>query len=366
MKTILHLIETSGPGGAENVLINLVDKLDKNKYKSLICLLKDGWLNAQLAKRRFETTILPHTRTLDFSWLYHAIRFIRARNVSLLHAHEFAMNTYSSMISSLVNIPCVATVHGKNYYTEKWRRKVAYRFVAKQSKMVAVSKDIKNFLLDQVHIDEAKVITIHNGIDVDQYLPRHEGRERTRRELGVDENRPVIGTIGNLYSVKGHRYLLKAALTVTEQYPDTVFLFAGRGQMLDELQSQARALGIYNNVRFLGFREDVADLLDGFDIFVLPSLSEGLPLSILEAMAANKPVVATNVGGIPEVVVDGETGLLVPPMDSAALANAMLTLLNDPGIARTFVEKGAERVTARFSVQAMVTEYERLYEKALN
>ncbi len=365
MKTIMHLIETSGPGGAEKMLISLVDHLEKGSYRSIVCLLKDGWLREQFQRRGVETFILPLNWSFDIGWLGRFVAFLRKHKVDLMHAHEFAMNTYGSFASALSGIPIVTTVHGKSYYWKYFRRRMAYRFVSRQSKMVAVSEDIARGLCQAVGIRPNRIRIIYNGIETDLFHPNQKTREQIRRELQVTDEQSVIGTIGNLYPVKGHTYLVRAAAAVTQVFPESVFIIAGRGQLLEGLQTEARELGVEKHIRFLGFREDVPALLQAMDIFVLPSLSEGLPLSALEAMASGKPVVATRVGGVPEVVADSETGFLVAPEDADGLAEKLVCLLKAPFLAQQLGAAGRERVKERFSLDRMEKEYEELYDTAL-
>jgi glycosyltransferase involved in cell wall biosynthesis len=360
-KKVLHLIESSGPGGAETVLIKLVEALDRTKYRSVICLLKGGWLHGQLRTRGFETVIIPQPKGLSPGWIRRCVALLRQKEIDLLHAHEFTMNTYGSIVSRLTGIPIITTVHGKAYYGEKWRRRTAYRFAARQSKMVAVSEDIKNFLIDRVGIKSRDLITIRNGIDINAYSSAHSGDGKNgayRSKCGS-----VIGTVGNLYPVKGQTYLLKAVAIAAQSFPEITCLIAGRGELLDTLQAEAARLGLGDRVDFLGFRQDIPQLLREMDIFVLPSLSEGLPLSALEAMAAGKPVVATDVGGTREAVLDGQTGFLVPPKDPQALSNKIMHLLRHRELARCFGQAGRKRVTQFFSLQTMTKRYEALYDE---
>ncbi len=364
MKTVLHLIETSGPGGAEKMLISLVENLDPGQYRSIICLLKDGWLNTQLCQRGFDTVIIPQQKGLDPGWIYKCIKLIRQKKIDLLHTHEFAMNVYGCIAAWITRIPVITTVHGRSYYGDRWRRRLAYQFVAKHSlRMVAVSEDIRRFMIEQVSVRSRYLITIYNGIDPKVYCTTEDGIQ-IKKELKIADAAPVIGTIGNLYPVKGHTYLLKAAVQVVRNYPEAVFLFIGRGNLLNQLQEEAGRGGIAKNVRFLGFREDIAAFLQTMDIFVLPSLSEGLPLSLLEAMAAGKPAVATNVGGNPEVMLDGETGFLVPPKDPESLASRIILLLKDKLLAQKFGANGQQRVYEKFSLERMVNAYQQIYEAA--
>jgi glycosyltransferase involved in cell wall biosynthesis len=361
-KKVLHLIESSGPGGAETVLIKLVENLDRTKYRSVICLLKDGWLNGQLRDRGFDTVIVPQPKGLNPGWIGRCVSLVRQKKIDLLHAHEFAMNTYGSIVSRLTGVPIITTVHGKAYYGEKWRRRAAYRFAAKQSKMVAVSEDIKNFLIDRVGIKEQDLTTVHNGIDLNSYHCAHSGDGKNGAGRGRCGS--VIGTVGNLYPVKGQTYLLKALAVVAQSFPEITCLIAGRGELLGTLQAEAAQLGIGDRVNFLGFRQDIPQLLREMDIFVLPSLSEGLPLSALEAMAAGKPVVATDVGGTREAVLDGQTGFLVPPKDPQALSEKIMHLLKHWDLAKCLGEAGRKRVAKFFSLQTMTKRYEALYDEA--
>jgi glycosyltransferase involved in cell wall biosynthesis len=180
-------------------------------------------------------------------------------------------------------------------------------------------------------------------------------------ELGVPDNAPVVGAIGNLYPVKGHIHLVKAFARVTEQVPDGRLVVAGRGELLEDLKNETLRLGITKQVMFLGFREDVSSLLQAFDIFVMPSESEGIPLSLLEAMACSKPVVVTNVGGMPEVVTD-KVGLRCQPRDPVALADNILALLRDPVLCNRMAQTARERVEVEFSLERMSRQYSYCYD----
>jgi sugar transferase (PEP-CTERM/EpsH1 system associated) len=361
VKNILHLCESSETGGAESVLIRLVEGLDKNRYRSMVCLLSDGWLKDQLEKRRIETVVIPQPHSFDVRWLLRAYRLLKEHQIHVMHSHEFATNVYASFLSWVTGVPVVATAHGKNYYGDKWRRRAAYRFAARHSVMVAVSNDLKRFLTERIGILPRHIRVVHNGIDLHQYSAS-ETNAAIRAHLGIGTGQRVIGTVGNLFAVKGHTYLLKACKAVVGAYPNILVLIAGEGDQLGALEKEASDLGIAANVRFLGFRDDVPALLHAMDVFVLPSLSEGLPLAILEALALGKPVVATHVGGIPEVVQDGLTGFLVAPKDPQALAEKILLLLRHPETASDLGRAGRRRVEDAFSIKKMIHEYQWLYE----
>ena len=366
-KNVLHLIETRGPGGAETMLTNLAKGLNSSKFNSLVGLLGTGWLFDQLQDNGINTVILRQRWSYDFQCLYDLVNLIREQDIALVHAHEFMMNTYGFLAARLAKVPMIATVHGKSYFSDKKRRVLAYKSIARWSGgMVAVSNDLKNFIVQKTGLNPERITTIYNGINLEKYRRNDRNPKAKRRSLGIAADAPIVGTVGNLYPVKGHTYLLKAASKVVKAFPPTKFLFIGRGKMRRELEVEAEELGIAENVMFLGFRSDIPDLLSVMDIFALPSLSEGLSLSILEAMAAGKPVVATDVGGNSEIIVDNEVGFLVPPRDPHAIASKMLLLLENKGLAREMGERAQNRVEGAFSLERMVKTYEELYERCLN
>lgn len=361
MKNVLHLCESSDTGGAESVLISIVEHLDKTKFGSTVCLLSEGWLKDELEARGVETFVIRQPRPFDFGWLVRAHRLLREKCIDVMHSHEFSTNFHATLLSVVTGIPLIATSHGKNYYSDKLRRRVAYRFVARHGKMVAVSHDLKRFMIERVGIPPEQISVVHNGIDLKRYSP-DDISSAVRREVGIDAAQYVLGTVGNLFAVKGQVYLLRAFRQVLDHAPTSVLLIAGDGDQLMPLQQECQNLGIAERVRFLGFRGDVPRLLQAFDVFVLPSLSEGLPLSILEALSLERAIVATNVGGNSEIIENGLNGYLVPPADPDSIAKAILRLLGDPALATRLGRAGRNRVEEAFSLENMIWEYQSLYE----
>jgi glycosyltransferase involved in cell wall biosynthesis len=363
---VLNLIETSGPGGAENVLINLVTRLDTTRFQPLVCLRKRGWLPGELRRLDIPTVIVPQSHSLDIQWIFRVRRLVRKHAIQILHSHEFAMNVHTSLLSVLSGVPSVATVHGKNYYPELWRRRAAYRFVARTSQLVAVSADIHEFLVRRVGIPGRQILTIVNGIDTSLYAPQSAMQHRLKSELQAFDGYHIVATVGSLYAIKGHSYLLDAARLVIAKHPKTLFLLIGRGPLRDELERHSLELGLRHHVRFLGFRTDIPDLLRAADTFVLPSLSEGLPLSMLEAMAAGKPAIATNVGGVPEVIKDGESGFLIPSRNPDVIADRLIRLIRSPELARGLGTTGQSLVRSKYDLPQVVRQYEELYDRLLH
>lgn len=360
-KVILQLIETSGIGGAETVLLELCRRLDCDRFVPLAVLLREGWLSEQLRAAGVEVLMIENRNSYDLDCLRQIINIIRERKVDIIHSHEFMMNVYGAAAALLTGRKNIMTIHGKNYYSDNLRRRLAYRLASRiSSRVVAVSHDLRHFLTDTIGMRNDKVTVIHNGVDIDRF--------RDNPGADIDPAAPdlngatVVGTIGNPYPVKGHLYLLQAAAIVLQQFPQTLFAIAGKNTpYMSDLLQEASRLGIENNICFLGFQENIPALLRMFDIFVLSSLQETFSLATVEAMAAGKPVVVTRCGGPEEIVTDGFTGLLVPVKDPEALAEQILKLLQDKATAQRLAEAGQQHVAAQFSLQAMVSSYESLY-----
>lgn len=362
--TILFLSTSSGPGGAERVISNLAASLDPKRFRAVLCLFRPGWLQEQSESRGIRTFIIPTKGMTDWRWASQFGRLLRQEQVDLIHAHEFDANVQGTFVAALTGIPLIATVHGKNYFWERLRRRLAYRWVSRRATMVAVSEDLKQFIVEKVGVSPGRVKVLYNGVDT---FPHCDSASvaQCRKELGLPENHQIVGIVGNLYPVKGHQYLIESIPSVLAKCPNTTFVFAGRGQLEGELRAQAHRLGVEERVCFLGLRQDIAKILAMLDVFVLPSLSEGLSMAILEAMIAGKAVVATAVGGNPELVLDGETGFLVPPRDSRMLAAKLITLLTDRQQAASFAEKSKRRAEEQFSLRIMVSSYQSLYDECL-
>lgn len=359
-KTILLLSTSSGPGGAERMISILACSLERLGFRVIVGLFRSGWLKEQCESRGVSVRVLPIRGALGWMWFRDCARLVSQEKISLIHAHEFSAIVYGWVIACLAGLPFVGTIHGKNYFWEKLRRRLAYQLIGRSGRLIAVSEDLRRFVIDKIWLPERNVRVIYNGVHTS---PPVNGSEIVtgRRDLCLGDDALVIGAVGSLYQVKGHQYLLDAMPAVLIQHPEAVLLLVGRGDLEDSLKNQAMQLGVDKQVRFLGMRDDIPKLLAIMDVFVLPSLSEGLSLALLESMAAGKPAVATRVGGNVELVVDRETGLLVESKDPGALAAALCTLLGNGAMREEFGQKAAIRVRESFGAQRMADNYQRLY-----
>jgi glycosyltransferase involved in cell wall biosynthesis len=362
--TILLLTTSYGPGGAERMVATLSAILNQDRYKTLVGISRPGWLQDECERLNVESRVIPLAGPLNMQWFRTCFKVVRHEKVALIHAHEFSAIVYGWIVARLAGVPFVGTIHGKNYFWEKLRRRMAYRIISRSGRLVAVSEDLKRFVMDTVGLPDTRVQVIYNGVQVGSPVSDADVG-RCREELSLNAGDLVIGSIGSLYPVKGHQYLLDAVSGVFRQYPRAVLLLAGSGELETSLKEQTARLGIERHVRFLGIRLDVSRLLALMDVFVLPSLSEGLSLALLEAMAARRAVVATRVGGNAELVVEGETGMLVPSKDSEQLASAICKLLGDKAMREEFGRKAATRIQERFSAVQMADRYQCLYRELL-
>jgi glycosyltransferase involved in cell wall biosynthesis len=362
MRKVLHLIETSEPGGAETVLTYIASNLDPTRYRSLVCVLEEGWLTDHLRTHGLPYVVIENRKSYDPVFLYELVRLIRRERISLMHSHEFMMTVYGSVASKLTGVPLIGTMHGKVYYPDKRRRILALRFaVSLCAKLIAVSDDLRRYLVDTLNFDPRKVMTLHNGIDLTRYTAASP-REESRRHLSIPSDALVAGTAGSLFKVKGLEYLLEAAKELSNLYPNFLLIIAGEGDEREALEGKAKELDLGDTVKFLGFCENIPNLLDAIDVYVCSSLSEGLSLSILEATAMSKPVVATDVGGNREIVEPDNSGYLVPPCDQSSLAGRITELFDSSELRERFGRRGREIVEERFSLVKMVQNYQGLYE----
>lgn len=343
------------------MLCSLAASLDRTRFRPIVALFRAGWLQEQCENLGIETHIFPNGGFLQSEWVKACIRLVRREKVAIIHAHEFDANVHGTLAAFLARTPIVVTIHGKHYYWTALRRRLAYRAISRYATVVAVSRDLKEFIAREVGITRDRITVVHNGVNPLSPISQ-EDRDHCRAELGIPPCDQVIGAVGSLYSVKGHRFLIDAVPQVLKRFPDTTFLIVGRGELEVALKEQTERLGVANKVMFLGLRQDVPRLLAVMDIFALSSLSEGLSMAILEAMTAGKPIVATRVGGNPELVEEGRTGFLVESQSSQALVTALEILLGNRDTARQMGLCGREKAGREYGVEGMVREYVALYE----
>jgi len=358
---IAHIIETPGTGGAESVLVDIATRLPP-EFTSIGIMMCESWTGAELAKRGIPVTVMPLRKSFDLGWPLRFAKFLREHQIDAVQSHEFTANAYATAGARLAGVPIVCTIHGKNYWPHALYRRAAYRWVARNSRaFVAVSADLAQFTAETLGIPSARVTVLRNGIDTDRFARDPAQRSRVRAEFGAKDSQTVLLACGELSEVKGHEWLIRAAPEIIARYPNVLVAIAGDGALRARLESLAAELGMAAHVRFLGFRRDVPALLSAADVFVMPSLSEGLPLAILEAMASGVPIVATRVGGMPQLIQTGQTGWLVAPSDAQDLARGILSAVEDEPARRRVTAAAHELCVRDYALENTVKAYAALY-----
>jgi glycosyltransferase involved in cell wall biosynthesis len=365
--TILHTIETGGPGGAETVLLETASRLDPGRFRSLVVLAEDGWLRQQLLARGVHTVLVQWKAWYDFRLPRSMADLVRREKVDVIHSHLPGQNFYSCVVGRWTGCRTIVTYHGAVELERARRARDSFKlwFVRRSADAVVVVCDHVKRKLQQCHFPSEKIERIYNGIDTTRFTGSANGR--LRAELGYGKQTQLVGMVANIRQTKGYEYFIRAARKVVDAHPDAVFLAIGddQEQMGAGMLPLIDSLGLGSHFRFLGFRSDVPAVLSELDVFVLSSTSEGFPLVVLEAMAAGKPVVVTRCGGPEEVVEDGREGFLVPPTDVEALASKIGVILRDPWLGAMLGVNGRIKVSAHFSLEKMVKDHEALYARCL-
>lgn len=320
-----------------------------------------GWMGDMFRTAGFSPETFFLKRPLDPTCVGRFMRLFRRHDIDVVHSHEFTMGVYGSTAARLLAIPHVLTMHGGLTVTKALRRRIALRWAIRQSgSAVAVSKATREELAHDLGLRERAFTVVHNGVPL-----KAGNAERVRRELDCKGSDTVILAVGNLDRNKNHRMLLEALVCLQHDgltVPWRLIIAAGRGG--DEHQyllEYARAQRIDDRVHILLGRNDIADLQALADVFVMPSLWEGLPMAVLEAMIAGKAIVASATAGIPEAIVNGREGILVPPGDLDAFAAGLRTLLTDPVRRRELAAAALARARREFTVQVMADRYLAMY-----
>ena len=303
----------------------------------------------------------------DFRALFSLVWLIFKEKPNIVHTHSSKAGILGRLAAKIAYVPnIVHTPHGHVFYGHfgRFASKVFLRiekiFSKFTDRMVALTDGEKNDYINLSVCSSGKLLKIHSGVDVEQFMQSNGNRVEKRRSLGLDQNETVIGFVGWLLPIKGPEYLMKAMEYVWPEHQEASLVFVGKGDLDVDLRAQALQMSANGRVKFLGWRNDIHEIMPIFDMLVLPSLNEGMGRVLVEAMAAGKPVIASEVGGIPDLVRHGETGYLVPPADEKALADGIKKLLDDPARAKQMGQRGKEHCR-QFSLEAMIEKLDDLY-----
>lgn len=360
---VLFVVNGFSIGGGEIKLLELIREITDKYPEGFICSVCsvgiDGPLRPQFESLGLKTEVFLKSGPYDVSQIFKLVKLIHNERIDIVQTTLFyadVIGTYAAKLAGIRHILSWEAV------TQPYSLKhlYAYRLASKWfSLSIAVSHAIEKQVVINRHVSSKKACTIQYGVDVNLFSPAKE--QWLKRELGIKNNKVLIGTVARLTEQKGHRYLISAIPEILKDHPDVHFILIGDGPLREDLSKLASSLNVNSSVCFLGFRNDIPELLQNLDLFVLPSLYEGLPNVVLEAMASGLPVIATAVDGTPEAVLNGETGMLVPACQSEALSTAINAILSDPQKMKNMGKAGRKRVERHFSLSGQVDQFVQLY-----
>lgn len=363
---VLQLISSAGNYGAENSMVVLSHALQREGlYVHVGVFSNQHAPNREVADRALQAglpvELIDCRGRVDFAAIRNLRKFIQTQKIDVVHTHGYKANLYGYRAAAPVGIPVLATCHNwADSNVPLWIYSALDRLALRRfTHVAAVSEGVKASLR-RFGVPERKISVISNGIDIDALASA-----RPSLREGALRDRRIVGMVGRLVWAKGPEYLLRVAREILDEIPETIFVFVGDGPARKDLETMARQLGIEEATLFLGQRDDMPSVYASLDVSVLPSLMEGMPMTILEALAAARAVVATRVGAIPQLIRSEETGLLVDPGNTEQLRDALLRLLRDGDLRQRLGERGRKLAEKHYSAKAMAQNYIKLYETAL-
>jgi len=358
---VLHLITELEPGGAENLLVATVKEMAQRDYNVMVgYIYGPGTLASQLKSFGAEVVDLSLKGKIDPLVIIKLFFLIKKKRIDIVHTHLVHASIVGRISSRLAGVKAIISTRHYGYNPKEksfmhWlERKTSYL----NKKIIAISQAVREYMIKQQNYDSEKLVVFYNAVDLSDFNPQYQ------RKATEDNNGYMIGSVGHLHPQKGHDVLIKAFALVAKECPRAKLVIAGDGDLRTYLQKLVSQLRMEGNVAFLGVQEhsQVINILGYIELFVLASNWEGFGIAIIEAMAMAKPVIATKVEGIKEVVDDGYTGLLVPPNQPEVLAEKILYLMKKPELAKIMGERGRRKVEKEFSTEVMIEKLERLYQ----
>ncbi|PYP88345.1 MAG: hypothetical protein DMF61_07065 [Blastocatellia bacterium AA13] len=358
--TVMQVTWSLVAGGAEMYALKIASGLNSHRYCSVLCAIDQGGaLEPEIRSLGIPYYIMNRKPGVQVSLIWRMYKLFRHESVDVVHTHHFNQLFYSALGARLAGSRLIHTEHSVEYLKSR-RLRIALRILSLFChRVLAIGDDGARALKSEVGLPASKVGIIPAGVDTTSF---NEDKEAARLSLGLEQSDHVALIVARLYPEKNHRLLLNAFIKVVEALPRAKLIIAGEGTERAALEAEIVKLGLSSSVLMLGVRRDIARLLAAADLFVLSSDREGLPIAVLEAMAAGRPVIATAVGDLSRVVIEGETGLLVPPEDARTLSSAIIDLFKSPARMEGMGVLGRRLVAQRFSIRSMIEKHESLYD----
>lgn len=362
---ILILTHSLHVGGAERHLLRLVSNIDTKKYNILVaCLFEPGFIGRRLSGAGVQVFWNIMKNNLDLFGFWRLTRIARNENIDLIYIPLTPLTLFwgvlCAKITGIRSTVARSTTIYPLYHISRRRKIITSLSLPFVDRIIAQSFSHRDYLIESVGIKREKIIVLYNGVDTKSYKTGN-GSESIKRDLKIPKDAPVIGIVARLVPEKGIDVFLRAAKRVVETVHEARFIIAGDGKDRDSLQNLARQLAIDKHVIFLGTRDDIPKIIASLDVAVMSSITEAFSNAILEYMAGSRPVVATDAGSNAEIVVDGDTGLIIPSGDFEALAAAVLRLVRNRKMAVAMGEAGRKRVQEKFDLHRMMRDYDDLF-----
>jgi L-malate glycosyltransferase len=363
---VLQVLHSLQIGGAEMLAARLARNL-RNRFRFVFaCLDELGTLGSELRDEGFMVEVLNRRSGIDLRCVGRLGRFARELRADLIHAHQYTPFFYCRAPASFVRRPPVLfNEHGRFHPDLPSRKRMFFNrlFLRGIDRVVAVGGAVKQALIANEGIPASRIEVFYNGVDLENFSRDSQTRRRVRAELGIRDDVPVVIQVARLDYLKDHCTAVRALEAVTREIPECRLLIVGEGPERPRIEAEIARRGMQQQIRLLGLRKDVKQLLAAADLFLLTSISEGIPVTFIEAMACHLPIVSTDVGGVKEVVEDGRTGLLAAAGDHQMLGNAIVKLVRDPSLRRSLGDCGRARAEQVFSEKEMHERYAALYQK---
>lgn len=359
---VCHILPALPAHGAEQFLLDIVGAMDRSRLSFSVCLISDkGPLVADFERLGIPVTYLPKRGRFDATIIWRLMQYLRKNRFDVVHTHLFTADFWGRIASLFTDIGVISTSHTTADPNIGRFGLLLDRFLGiRNDATICVSEAVRRYRQAESGIPPEKLFVIENGIDLSRFASSVPAKEDMKRRLGLDPDRFWIAIVGRLIPLKGHRHLIEAVQRIKDDFPKIGIVVVGEGETEAALKRQVTEAELLDRVVFFGLRRDVPSVLLAMDVLAIPSSREGLPIVLLEAMAARLPVIATRVGGIPEVVIDGETGILVD-QDPVLIANALKTLFKNPGLLMRMGITARSVVEERFDIRIAGRRYESLY-----
>lgn len=364
---ICHIISGDLWAGAEAQAFNLVREMVKDDQVSLkVITFNNGVLVDKLRICGIETEVIDESKTNFIVIVWHIFQILKKAKVEIIHVHGFKESFLGGIAARFCgHVRIFRTFHGKGLTDSKLR----YRLIEKingiffSDQLISVSEDLKQFLVS-CGFKKSILKVVHNGVCLDDVKPTNTA-EDVRRELRISDDAFVIGTLGRMVKVKGHKFFIEGAKEVVTRNPRIYFILAGDGPLMGESLDWVKKNNLMENIKIIGFRNDPYDVLNIFDVFALTSLHEGIPMVLLEAMCLGKPLITTGVGGIPEIISDRVTGIMIPPGNSKGFAAACMELIANDMLRKKLTDNCRKVVMERYTSDTVAEKVVQLYNRAL-